>query len=64
MMEAERAKHAEERRTDFKQPYRMNTKSLCNHYSFDGREKKKLIRLWKSQGLDVPKMMKRYGFTK
>lgn len=64
MMERECAKHAEERRADFKQPYRMNTKALYNHYSFDGREKKKLIRLWVSRGLNIPEMMKLYGFIK
>lgn len=64
MMERERARHAEERRADFKQPYRMNEASLRDCYCFNGREKKKLIRLWESQGLNVPEMMKLYGLTK
>lgn len=64
MMEAERAKHAKERRADFKQPYRMNEASLRDCYCFNGREKKKLIRLWESRGLNIPELMKLYGFTK
>ena len=40
MMDAERAKHAKERRADFKQPYRMNEASLRDCYCFNGREKK------------------------
>ena len=64
MMEAERAKHAKERRADFKQPYRMNENSLRDCYCFNGREKKKLIRLWESRGLNIPELMKLYGFTK
>ena len=63
-MEAERVKHAKERRADFKQPYRMNTNSLRDCYCFNGREKKKLIRLWESRGLNIPEMMKLYGLTK
>lgn len=64
MMEAERAKHAKERRADFKQPYRMNEDSLRDCYCFNGRDKKKLIRLWESRGLNIPELMKLYGFTK
>ncbi len=63
-MDAERAKHAKERQADFKQPYRMNEDSLRDCYSINGREKKKLIRLWVSRGLNIPEMMKLYGFIK
>lgn len=63
-MDAERAKHAKERQADYKQPYRMNEDSLRDCYSINGREKKKLIRLWVSRGLNIPEMMKLYGFIK
>lgn len=65
MMEAERAKHAKERCADYKQPYRIAPCSKGEwEYSYARRNRKKLIKLWESQGLNIPEMMKLYGLTK
>ena len=63
-MEDERRRHGPERQADYKQPYRMNHDKLRDCYCLNGRTKKKLVRLWKSQGLNVASMMERYGFNK
>ena len=63
-MEAELRRHETERQADYKQPYRMNQDKLRDCYCFNGRTKKKLVRLWKSQGLNVASMMEKYGFNK
>ena len=63
-MEDERRRHEPERQADYRQPYRMNQDKLRDCYCFNGRTKKKLVRLWKSQGLNVASMMEKYGFNK
>ncbi len=63
-MEDERRRHEAENQADYKQPYRMNHDKLRDCYCLNGRTKKKLVRLWKSQGLNVASMMERYGFNK
>ena len=63
-MEDERRRHEPERQADYKQPYRMNHDKLRDSYCLNGRTKKKLVRLWKSQGLNVASMMEKYGFNK
>lgn len=60
----ERLRHEPERQADYKQPYRMNQDKLRDCYCLNGRTKKKLVRLWTIQGLNVASMMEKYGFNK
>lgn len=63
-MEIERRRHEPERQAGYKQPYRMNFDKLRDRYSYNGQEKQKLIRLWKSKGLNIADMLKFYDFSK